>query len=74
MPVADVRNRPESRGEAIDEIFDLRDTDLTDEEIKSQLVECDADIFINFPENFDDFTVGSDVPSVSIHYHFAPHT
>lgn len=71
VPVAYVRNMPESLGEAIDEIFDLRDTDLTDEEIKSQLVEGDADIFIIFPENFDDFTVGSDVPDVSIYYNSA---
>lgn len=68
VPVAYVRNMPESLGEAIDEIFDLRDTDLADEEIKSQLVEGDADIFIIFPENFDDLTVGSDVPDVSIYY------
>lgn len=71
VPVAYVRNMPESLGEAIDEIFDLRDTDLTDEEIKSQLVEGDADIFIIFPENFDDLTVGSDVPDVSIYYNSA---
>lgn len=71
VPVAYVRNIPESLGEAIDEIFDLRDTDLTDEEIKSQLVEGDADIFIIFPENFDDLTVGSDVPDVSIYYNSA---
>lgn len=71
MPVAYVRNVPESLGEAIDEIFDLRDTDLTDEEIKSRLVEGDADIFIIFPENFDDLTVGSDVPDVSIYYNSA---
>ena len=71
VPVAYVRNIPESLGEAIDEMFDLRDTDLTDEEIKSQLVEGDADIFIIFPENFDDLTVGSDVPDVSIYYNSA---
>ena len=71
VPVAYVRNMPESLGEAIDEIFDLRDTDLTDEEIKSRLVEGDADIFIIFPENFDDLTVGSDVPDVSIYYNSA---
>lgn len=71
VPVAYVRNMPESLGEAIDEIFDLRDTDLTDEEIKSQLVEGDADILIIFPENFDDLTVGSDVPDVSIYYNSA---
>lgn len=71
VPVAYVRNMPESLGEAIDEIFDLRDTDLADEEIKSQLVEGDADIFIIFPENFDDLTVGSDVPDVSIYYNSA---
>ena len=71
VPVAYVRNMPESLGEAIDEIFDLRDTDLTDEEVKSQLVEGDADIFIIFPENFDDLTVGSDVPDVSIYYNSA---
>lgn len=71
VPVAYVRNMPESLGEVIDEIFDLRDTDLTDEEIKSQLVEGDADIFIIFPENFDDLTVGSDVPDVSIYYNSA---
>ena len=71
VPVAYVRNMPESLGEAIDEMFDLRDTDLTDEEIKSQLVEGDADIFIIFPENFDDLTVGSDVPDVSIYYNSA---
>ena len=71
VPVAYVRNVPESLGEAIDEMFDLRDTDLTDEEIKSQLVEGDADIFIIFPENFDDLTVGSDVPDVSIYYNSA---
>lgn len=71
VPVAYVRNMPESLGEAIDEIFDLRDTDLTDEEIKSQLVEGDADIFIIFPENFDDLTAGSDVPDVSIYYNSA---
>ena len=71
VPVAYVRNMPERLGEAIDEIFDLRDTDLTDEEIKSQLVEGDADIFIIFPENFDDLTVGSDVPDVSIYYNSA---
>ena len=71
VPVAYVRNMPESLGEAIDGIFDLRDTDLTDEEIKSQLVEGDADIFIIFPENFDDLTVGSDVPDVSIYYNSA---
>ena len=71
VPVAYVRNVPESLGEAIDEIFDLRDTDLTDEEIKSQLVEGDADIFIIFPENFDGLTVGSDVPDVSIYYNSA---
>lgn len=71
VPVAYVRNVPESLGEAIDEMFDLRDTDLTDEEIKSQLVEGDADIFIIFPENFDGLTVGSDVPDVSIYYNSA---
>lgn len=71
VPVAYVRNMPESLGEAIDEMFDLRDTDLTDEEVKSQLVEGDADIFIIFPENFDDLTVGSDVPDVSIYYNSA---
>lgn len=67
-PVVYVQNMPESLASALESALDVREQTVSDNEAKERIAGGEIDALIIFPENFDDLTVGTDVPEVSIYY------
>ena len=70
-PTAYVVNMPSKLSDAISEVFNVRLDDISADEAKAMVAEGEADIFVVFPENFDDLTVSENAPEVSVYYNSA---
>lgn len=70
-PVVYVQNMPLSLEQTLENTFEVREQTVSDEEAKAQIVSGEVDLLVIFPENFDNLTVSSSVPNVSIYYYSA---
>ncbi len=57
VPIAYVRNMPQSLSSAINSAFEVKELSVSDDEAKDTVREGDVDIFVVFPEDFDSLTV-----------------
>ena len=71
VPVAYVRNMPQSLSSAINSAFEVKELSGSDDEAKDMVREGDVDIFVVFPEDFDSLTVSQNAPEVSVYYNSA---
>lgn len=67
-PAIYVQNMSENLSYTLESIFEIREQTVSDEQAKEQIANGDIALLVIFPENFDELTVSTNVPEVSIYY------